>query len=191
MARKKENAPSSIEALKHRDRRVNIPTEELRDFVAEYEAKPKTVLYPRDPSLDPQLVWKGKDEQDSQDLAVPAVPIYIQEKIQPKAIIENVRAEARKERQEPQISLFADFNGIEFEDLVDFYKHEQNWSNRMILGDSLLVMTSLAEKGGPQGQSPDDLHRPPLRDQVRVQLAGFHSEEGRQRWQGRRPDPPA
>ena len=146
MARKKENAPSSIEALKHRDRRVNIPTEELRDFVAEYEAKPKTVLYPRDPSLDPQLVWKGKDEQDSQDLAVPAVPIYIQEKIQPKAIIENVRAEARKEKQEPQISLFADFNGIEFEDLVDFYKHEQNWSNRMILGDSLLVMTSLAKR---------------------------------------------
>ena len=152
MARKKENAPSSIEALKHKDRRVNIPTEELRDFVAEYEAKPKTVLYPRDPSLDPQLVWKGKDEQDSQDLAVPAVPIYIQEKIQPKAIIENVRAEARKERQEPQISLFADFNGIEFEDLVDFYKHEQNWSNRMILGDSLLVMTSLAEKEGLKGK---------------------------------------
>jgi len=120
--------------------------------VAEYEAKPKNILYPRDPSLDPQLVWKGKDEQDSQDLAVPAVPIYIQEKIQPKAIIENVRAEARKEKQEPQIALFADFNGIEFEDLVDFYKHEQNWSNRMILGDSLLVMSSLAEKEGLKGK---------------------------------------
>jgi adenine-specific DNA-methyltransferase len=120
--------------------------------VAEYEAKPKTLLYPRDPSLDPQLVWKGKDEQDSQDLAVPAVPIYIQEKIQPKAIIENVRGEARKEKQEPQIALFADFNGIEFEDLVDFYKHEQNWSNRMILGDSLLVISSLAEKEGLKGK---------------------------------------
>ncbi len=152
MASKKEITPTPIETVKHRDRRVNIPTEELRDFVAEYEAKPKTVFYPRDPSLDPQLVWKGKDEQDSKDLAVPAVPIYIQEKIQPKAIIENVRAEARKERQEPQISLFADFNGIEFEDLVDFYKHEQNWSNRMILGDSLLVMTSLAEKEGLKGK---------------------------------------
>ena len=152
MALKRNSGGTPIEAVKHRDRRVNIPTEELRDFVAEYEAKPKTVLYPRDPSLDPQLVWKGKDEQDSQDLAVPAVPIYIQEKIQPKAIIENVRAEARKERQEPQISLFADFNGIEFEDLVDFYKHEQNWSNRMILGDSLLVMTSLAEKEGLKGK---------------------------------------
>ncbi len=105
------------------------------------------------------LSGKGKMSRIRKDLAVPAVPIYIQEKIQPKAIIENVRAEARKERQEPQISLFADFNGIEFEDLVDFYKHEQNWSNRMILGDSLLVMTSLAEKGGPEGKGPDDLYR--------------------------------
>jgi adenine-specific DNA-methyltransferase len=152
MPRKKDAPVIPVETVKHKDKRVNIPTEELRDFVAEYEAKPKTVLYPRDPSLDPQLVWKGKDEQDSRDLAVPVVPIYIQEKIQPKAIIENVRAEARKEKQEPQIALFADFNGIEFEDLVDFYKHEQNWANRMILGDSLLVMTSLAEKEGLKGK---------------------------------------
>jgi len=152
MVRKKVTASIPIENVKHKDKRVNIPTEELRDFVAEYEAKPKTVLYPRDPSLDPQLVWKGKDEQDSKDLAVPAVPIYIQEKIQPKAIIENVRAEARKRKEKPQVSLFADFNGIGFEELVDFYRHEQNWSNRMILGDSLLVMTSLAEKEGLKGK---------------------------------------
>jgi adenine-specific DNA-methyltransferase len=141
-----------VETVKHKDKRVNIPTEELRDFVAEDEKSPKTVFYPRDPSLDPQLVWKGKDEQDSRDLAVPAVPIYIQEKIQPKAIVENVRAIAKKERPEPQFSLFADFNGIGFEELVDFYRHEQNWSNRMILGDSLLVMTSLAEKEGLKGK---------------------------------------
>ena len=67
-----------IEVVKHKDKRANIPTEELRDFVAEDEKSPKTVLYPRDATLDPQLVWKGKDEQDSADLAVPAVPIYIQ-----------------------------------------------------------------------------------------------------------------
>ncbi|MDI6753237.1 MAG: site-specific DNA-methyltransferase [Thermodesulfobacteriota bacterium] len=152
MARKKNESKIPVETLKHKDKRVNIPTEELRDFVAEYEAKPKTVLYPRDPSLDPQLVWKGKDEQDSQELAVPAVPVYIQEKIHPKAIIENIRSEAKKEKQEPQISLFADFNGIDFEKLVDFYQHEQNWSNRKILGDSLLVMTSLAEKEGLKGK---------------------------------------
>jgi adenine-specific DNA-methyltransferase len=81
-----------IASLKHRDKRTNIPTEKPRDFVAEDEKTPKTMLYPRDLSLDPQLVWKGKDEQDQEPLAVPAVPIYIQEKIYPQAIIENVRA---------------------------------------------------------------------------------------------------
>ena len=86
---------------------------------------------------------------------MPAVPVYIQEKIQPHAIIENVRHPPRlaeEGRAEPQLALFADFNGIEFEDLIDFYRHEQNWANRMILGDSLLVMTSLAEKEGLKGQ---------------------------------------
>jgi adenine-specific DNA-methyltransferase len=150
--RKKTTGATPIETVKHKDKRVNIPTEELRDFVAEDEAKPKTVLYPRDPSLDPQLVWKGKDEQDQSDLAVPAVPIYIQEKIHPQAIIENVRAEAKKDAPEAQFGLFSDFNGIKFEDLIEFYSHEQNWSNRMILGDSLLAMTSLAEKEGLKGK---------------------------------------
>ena len=152
MARKKVTNDTTIETLKHKDKRVNIPTKELRDFVSEYEARPKTVLYPRDPSLDPQLVWKGKDEQDAQDLAVPAVPVYIQEKIHPMAIVENIRAEAKKEKSEEQFSLFADFNGIEFEEMIDFYHHEQNWTNRMILGDSLLVMNSLAEKEGLKGK---------------------------------------
>jgi len=141
-----------IESVKHKDQRVNIPTEELRDFVADDEKQPKTVLYPRDPSLDPQLVWKGKDEQDRTDLAVPAVPVYIQEKIHPQAIIENVRSQAKKERPEAQMALFSDFNGLPFEDLIDFYRHEQNWANRMTLGDSLLVMTSLAEKEGLKGK---------------------------------------
>jgi len=110
------------------------------------------MLYPRDLSLDPQLVWKGKDEQDRQDLAVPTVPIYIQEKVAPKVIIENLLREKDRKTSDPQPSLFADFNGIDFEKLVDFYKHEQNWSNRLILGDSLLVMTSLAEKEGLKGK---------------------------------------
>jgi adenine-specific DNA-methyltransferase len=149
--RKKES--THIETTVHKkDRRKNIPTEELRDFVAEDEAKPKTILYPRDPSLDPQLVWKGKEEQDSEDLKVPVVPVYIQEKIHPKYIIEDLRAQAKKGKPEPQMQLFADFNGIQFEDLIEFYQHEQNWSNRMILGDSLLVMTSLAEKEGLKGK---------------------------------------
>jgi adenine-specific DNA-methyltransferase len=110
------------------------------------------VLYPRDPSLDPQLVWKGKDEQDSQDLAVPAVPIYIQEHIKPQAIIELVRAVETEHVPSLQPTLFGDFNGLSFEDRVDFYHHEQNWTNRMILRDSLMVMTSLAEKEGLKGK---------------------------------------
>jgi adenine-specific DNA-methyltransferase len=146
-----------VTSLTHSDKRANIPTEELRDFVADDEEHPTTVEYPgllyaRDPSLDPQLVWKGKDEQDRQALSVPAVPIYIQEKIQPQAIIEQVRSDARKGAAAQQLDFFADFNGIAFEDLVDFYQHEQNWTNRLILGDSLQVMTSLAEKEGLKGQ---------------------------------------
>lgn len=123
----------------------------MRGFVEDDERAPKDVLYPRDPSLDPQLVWKGKDEQDRTGLTVPAVPIYIQEKIHPQAIIEEVRRAAKKEEEEP-LTLFADFNGIKFEDQIDFYHHEQNWTNRMILGDSLLVMNSLAEKEGMKGK---------------------------------------
>jgi len=152
MAGKKGDHPTPILDYKYQEKRKNIPTHELRDFVQDMEKAPKDILYPRDPSLDPQLVWKGKDEQDREDLAVPAVPVYIQEKILPRAIIEEVRAQARKDKPEPQASLFADFNGIAFEDMVDFYRHEQNWSNRLILGDSLLVMTSLAEKEGLKGQ---------------------------------------
>jgi len=145
--------PSSVEAIRHKDTRVNIPTHELRDFVKDDEVAPKTLLYPRDPSLDPQLVWKGKDEQDRQDLGVPVVPIYIQEKIHPQALVENLRDTAKKGELEPELALFADFNGItEFEKKVDFYHHEGHWSNRMILGDSLLVMSSLAEKEGLKGK---------------------------------------
>ena len=153
MSRQEERKgrPLNIEVLRHQDRRANIPTKELRDFVAEDEAKPETVLYPRDPSLDPQLVWKGKDEQDTKDLEVPAVPVYIQEKIHPKHIIEDLRAQAKGGRPS-QLDLFSDFNGLQFEELVEFYQHEQSWTNRMILGDSLLVMTSLAEKEGLKGK---------------------------------------
>ncbi len=146
---KKPSSPTPITSISHSDTRANIPTEELRDFVADEEREPKTMLYPRDPSLDPQLVWKGKDEQDQHPLEVPAVPVYIQEKISPQAIIENVRT---SEGMDFQLNLFNDFNNINFEDLVDFYHHEQNWTNRMILGDSLLVMTSLAEKEALKGR---------------------------------------
>ena len=147
-----------VESIRHKDSRVNIPTEELRDFVVEEERAPKTMLYPRDPSLDPQLVWKGKDEQDRKALAVPVVPIYIQEKIHPQALIDDVcrqgqKAAETKAPDEGQLDLFGDFNGLtDFDKKVDFYHHDQHWSNRLILGDSLLVMTSLAEKEGLKGK---------------------------------------
>jgi adenine-specific DNA-methyltransferase len=144
--------PTPVEALRHKDRRANIPTNELRGMLADDERAPKAMLYPRDPSLDPQLVWRGKDEQDAADLEVPVVPVYIQEKIQPRVIIENLRRTAVAGEPEPELTLFDDFNGIAFEELVDFYQHEQNWSNRLILGDSLLVMSSLAEKEGLKGK---------------------------------------
>ncbi len=149
--KKTTSAPGgrSVAAVRHKDKRKNIPTEELRDFVREEEQQPRKVLYPRDPDLDPQLVWKGKDEQDAAPLEVPAVPVYIQEKIHPQAIIEDFKATAaRAGPAEAQLDMFADFNGLpaDFADRVDFYHHEGNWSNRLILGDSLLVMTSLAEK---------------------------------------------
>ena len=149
---KKKPTKSPVESLKHKDKRKNIPTAELQNFVREDEIKPKKVLYPRDSSLDPQLVWKGKDEQDQKPLEIPAVPVYIQEKIHPQVLIEDLRRTSAKDNPPDQTNLFADFNGIEFEDLIDFYRHEQNWSNRMILGDSLLVMNSLAEKEGLKGK---------------------------------------
>jgi len=160
MARKKavtENTP--VDTIRHTDKRTNIPTEELRDFVDDDERAPQIMRYPRDTSLDPQLVWKGKDEQDAQDLEVPVLPIYIQEKIHPQVIIEDFLAHSKpggvsEALGDYQADLFADFNGLpeDFDQRVDFYHHEQNWSNRLVLGDSLQVMTSLSEKEGLKGK---------------------------------------
>jgi adenine-specific DNA-methyltransferase len=164
MARKpttKNNDPTPVESIRHKDKRKNIPTEELRDFVSEDESSPKTLLYSRDPSLDPQLVWKGKDEQDQTDLAVPVVPIYIQEKIHPQALIDALPRMEQSGNNQP--NLFADFNGLpeEFDQRVDFYQHDGHWSNRMILGDSLLVMACLAEKEGLKGKVQTTYFDPP------------------------------
>src|SRR5438552_211789 len=104
LQRTKPKVGEAVQAYRHQQRRTNIPTEELRDFVADQEKQPKVALYPRDPSLDPQLVWKGKDEQDQQPLQVPAVPIYIQEKIHPQALIENLRESSK--RVESELTLF-------------------------------------------------------------------------------------
>ena len=104
---------------------------------------------------DAQLVWRGKDTQDWSDLIVNPPPIYIQEKIHPKAIIEGLRKESRARAQATTDSpdLFSDFNGLDDpEARLEFYQHDQHWSNRMILGDSLQVMASLAEREGLRGK---------------------------------------
>ena len=109
-------------------------------------APPAKLRYPRDPSLDPQLVWKGKDEQDAADLEVAAVPIYIQEKIDPRVLVENLRRHRRGRRAEPELTLFDASTASSSSSSSTSTTTAANWSNRMILGDSLQVMASLAEK---------------------------------------------
>lgn len=156
MARKKASGTgpageTPIEALLHKDTRKNIPTREQGEYLQDEEEAAPQMLYPRDPTLDPQLVWKGKDEQDRKDLAVPVVPIYIQETIHPKALVEDLRSRAAGTK--PQLDLFATIKTErDFEEQVEFYQHDDHWRNRMILGDSLVVMTSLAQKEGLRGK---------------------------------------
>jgi adenine-specific DNA-methyltransferase len=157
MARKKKDATPAVpdlDAIRHKETRANIPTEELRDFVADDEAKPSKMLYPRDPSLDPQLVWKGKDEQDREPLEVDVVPIYIQEVIEPRVVIDAVQARKTTKPDNGGFlpGFFDDFDTMDFDHKVEFYQHDQHWANRMILGNSLHVMTSLAEKEGLKGK---------------------------------------
>jgi adenine-specific DNA-methyltransferase len=148
----------SVEALKHDEAtRKNIPTAEYQSVVEKEAQSPIRVAYERrNRDLDPQLVWRGKDEQDWSDLVVPAPPLYIQEKVHPKALIDDLLRETRErqhEQGEAMADLFSDFNGIpKGVDKTEFYQHDQNWSNRMILGDSLQVMASLAEREGLRGK---------------------------------------
>lgn len=141
-----------MDAIHHSDKRPNIPTADLHDFVDEtIETVPK-LRYPRDPSLDPQLVWRGKDAQNGADLVTDAPPIYIQEKIDPRVLIENLRETARRNEPEPELTLFDSFDGLDELEQLEFYQHDANWSNRMILGDSLQVMASLAEREQLRGK---------------------------------------
>lgn len=148
----KPQGPTPVDAITHDDKRVNIPTADAQDFVDETMRAPIPLRYPRDPTLDPQLVWKGKDEQDQDDLSVEAPPLYIQEKVDPRVLIENLRRTAARPEEEPELALFDTFDGLEGLESIEFYKHAANWSNRLILGDSLQVMGSLAERENLRGQ---------------------------------------
>jgi adenine-specific DNA-methyltransferase len=144
--------PTPVDAITHADKRANLPTADAHDFVAPEVEQPMPLRYPRDPTLDPQLVWKGKDALDGEDLVADAPAVYIQEKIDPRVLIENLRRTAGRPQDEPELTLFDSFDGLPELDLVDFYRHQANWSNRMILGDSLNVMASLAEREALRGK---------------------------------------
>jgi adenine-specific DNA-methyltransferase len=153
----KKSTPLNVEALKHEDAtRRNIPTAEFQSVMHKDQQNSKQIRYPRNTDLDPQLVWRGKDEQDWNDLVVNAPPLYIQEKVHPKALIDDLLRTSREREHEAGQStadLFTDFNGIpKGADKTEFYQHDQNWTNRIILGDSLQVMASLAEREGLRGK---------------------------------------
>ncbi len=158
--RTKPTAKKAVETLTHDEaKRRNIPTAEHQSVLEKELQDPIRVAYERrNRDLDPQLVWRGKDMQDWSDLVVQAPPLYIQEKVHPKVLIDDLKRVASEQRlvageEEQQLDLFGDFNGIpEGVDKTEFYQHDQNWSNRMILGDSLQVMVSLAERKNLRGR---------------------------------------
>jgi len=159
MARRtRTKKPKQVESLTHDEAsRKNIPTAEYDSVLRKEDQTPIRLAYERrNRDLDPQLVWRGKDQQDWSDLVVQAPPLFIQEKVHPKALIDELLDQTKRGAAEEaghQADLFADFNGIpEGVDKTDFYQHDQNWSNRMILGDSLQVMASLAEREGLRGK---------------------------------------
>jgi len=158
MPRKKKKNTKTVETLTHDEAsRKNIPTAEVQSVMRKDEQSPIRIAYERrNRDLDPQLVWRGKDEQDWSDLVVQAPPLYIQEKVHPKVLIDDLLKQTRAQEREgipQQVDLFADFNGLPEEARsTEFYRHDANWTNRMILGDSLQVMASLAEREGLRGK---------------------------------------
>ena len=154
-------APKAVETLTHDDAtRRNLPSAEHQPLLRDEENNPIRIAYQRrNRDLDPQLVWRGKDEQDLGDLAVNAPPLYIQERVHPKALVDDLLRHSWQDRdtgvdgyQHGLADLFADFNGLPSEaSKTEFYRHDAHWSNRMILGDSLQVMASMAEREGLRG----------------------------------------
>ena len=155
---KKPSIPKSVEAIKHDEaKRRNIPTAEFQSVVEKSDKSAVQIAYERrNHDLDPQFVWRGKDEKDWSSLVVHAPPLYIQEKVHPKVLIDDLLRQSKEAQHAAgnlTADLFADFNGIpKGADKTEFYQHDQNWSNRMILGDSLQVMASLAEREGLRGK---------------------------------------
>ncbi len=135
MAKRAKKKEEDVEAYRHEtETRKNVVPVGLASYDT-LTSKPKKYEY--DPHLDPQLVWTGKAENTS--FEVPTVSLHIHERIAPEAIIRSIR------REPAQVDLFAKPD-MPLKELVEFYQHDMDWTNRLILGDSLLVMNSLLER---------------------------------------------
>ena len=147
MARPKNRKKRGVENYTHAGKeRVNNPPVGLVTPETDKDAGKTTYIY--DPHLNPQLVWAGKAEHTS--FEVPTVSLHVHERIDPRTIVEGVR---KRNGTEPQLSLFAiPEENPPIRQAIEFYKHKHNWKNRLIAGDSLLVMNSLLEKEGLGGQ---------------------------------------
>jgi adenine-specific DNA-methyltransferase len=148
---KKTATAIPVEAIVHAEKRANLPTADAQDLVPPRVQNDVSVSYPRE-IRSPTLLWRGRELSEEADLEVDAPPIYIQEKVDPRVLIENLRRTAADGNREPELSLFDSFDGLGELDLVEFYAHEANWSNRVILGDSMQVMASLAERERLRGK---------------------------------------
>lgn len=148
MAKGKKSSKKPIEQYDHKDKkRVNNPPVGLVTPDTDKETGKKTYAY--DPHIDPSLQWAGKAEHTS--FEVPTVSLHVHERIDPRTIIEAVRK--RNGGSYEQLSLFkSPEENPPLREAIEFYKHRHNWSNRLIAGDSLLVMNSLIEKEGLAGQ---------------------------------------
>ncbi|MCE8427881.1 MAG: hypothetical protein J5U19_05775 [Candidatus Methanoperedens sp.] len=143
---KSEKKP--IEQYDHRGKdRCNNPPVGLVTPETDRKTGKKTYTY--DPHLDPQLQWAGKTEHTSFD--IPTVSLHVHERIDPRTIIESVRKRENGVGRQKSLFEFTEENPP-LREAIEFYKHRHNWSNRMIAGDSLLVMNSLIEKEGMAGK---------------------------------------
>jgi len=150
MAGKKTNTQRSIESYEHRDKqRLNNPPVGLVTPQTDPDAGQTKKRYAYDPHLDPQLVWAGKAEHTS--FAVPTISLHVHERIDPRTIIEAVKKRNGSGGAE-QLSLFEEERREPLRQAVEFYQHKHGWTNRLIAGDSLLVMNSLLEKEGVAGK---------------------------------------
>ena len=183
----KTNAPTPVDAITHADKRANLPTADPRaglrhpgDRTARCQSATRATRRSTRSSSG-----RARTSSTARTSSPTHRPSTSRRRSTRGSSSRTCAARPQRPEDEPELTLFDTFDGLDELDLVDFYRHQANWSNRMILGDSLNVMASLAEREGAARQSPDDLHRPAVRHQVRQQLAGVGTQARRQGRQAR------